>query len=76
MSINIVCYQITNKSITNNGNNSIVGSIGSSISIKDNQERKLTKQEQALLQIYNNADGKTQMKIMQFMYDLEEKEKR
>lgn len=43
--------------------------------IKNGKERELTKQEQALLQIYNNADDKTQVKIMQFMYDLEKKER-
>lgn len=59
---------------TDNSNNSgvIVGNNNTHIRI-NSQERELTKQEQALLQIYNNADGKTQMKIMQFMYDLEEK---
>lgn len=54
------------------GNNSIAISGSSYITINYYQERELTKQEQALLQMYNNADVKTQVKIMQLMYDLEE----
>lgn len=57
----------------NVSNNNNVGNIDNSISIGANQQADLPKQEQDLIKIYQNSDGKTQTKIMQFMYDLEER---
>lgn len=60
--------------ITNNSNNhGVIGDVtGGAVTIKNGHERVLTTQEQDLLRIYNTVDGKTQMKIMNFIYDIEE----
>lgn len=60
-------------SIDNSNNCGVIGEVNSSaITIKNGYERTLTTQEQDLLRIYNTVDGKTQMKIMNFIYDIEE----
>lgn len=60
--------------LTNNNNNhGVIGDVnGGAVTIKNGHERTLTTQEQDILRIYNQADGKTQMKIMNFMYEIEE----
>lgn len=56
-----------------NHNNNIIGNVsGGSMSIKNSQEHKLTTQEQDILRIYNESNGKTQLKIMSFIYDIDE----
>lgn len=59
---------------TNNSNNhGVIGNVnGGEVTIKNGHERTLTTQEQDILRIYNKSDGKTQMKIMSFMYEIEE----
>lgn len=66
-----ISYQCTNtEDVTNN--HGIIGQINAPVTIKNGQERPLTKQEQDLLRIYNNADGKKQMEIMKFVYSIED----
>lgn len=60
-----------------NGNNGVIGIVGQTnapVNIENNQlqSHQLTKQEQDLLRIYNSVDGKKQMKIMNFVYSIEE----
>lgn len=67
-----------NPKITDNTNNhGVIGNVnGGAVTIKNSHERTLTAlttQEQDFLRIYNSVDGKTQMKIMNFMYEIEEK---
>lgn len=64
--------------LTNNSNNhGVIGDVnGGAVTIKNGHERTLTTQEQDILRIYNNSDGKTQMKIMSFIYDIEENNKK
>lgn len=57
---------------TNHG----VGQINAPVTIKNGQERVLSKQEQDLLRIYNAVDGMCQIDIMKFIYDIEQKNKR
>ena len=56
---NINAGNITNSKVISGNNNTL----------KENDT--LSVQEQDLLRIYRSADGKTQMKIMQFVYDIE-----
>ena len=56
----------------NSGTIGVVGSANAPVTIKNGNERPLTNQEQDLLRIYNLADGKNQMKIMNFIYEIEE----
>lgn len=57
---------------SNSGTIGVIGNANAPVTIKNGHERVLTIQEQDLLRIYNNADGKTQMKIMGFIYQIEE----
>lgn len=60
-------------STDNSHNYGVIGDVtGGAINIGSSQERILTTQEQDLLRIYNSVDGKTQMKIMNFIYEIEE----
>lgn len=63
--------KITMSNIGNNNN--IIGHNGTIKHFVENTAQ--TKLETDMLNIFRNADGKTQMKIMQFMYDLEKKER-
>lgn len=51
---------ITNSNIISGNNNTLKG------------KEELSVQEQDLLNTYRSSDGKTQMKIMQFIYNIEE----
>lgn len=63
--------------IENSGDNvGVVGQSNAPITIHSTEQHSLTIQEQDFLRIYNKADGKTQMQIMNFMYDIEDKMKR
>lgn len=60
-------------SVVSNNNHGVIGDVnGGAVTIKNGRERVLTIQEQDILRIYNSVDGKTQMKIMNFIYDIEE----
>lgn len=57
-----------------NGNNSIIGIVGNNnapVTIKNGHKRQLTTQEQDILRIYNASSGKQQLKIMNFVYEIE-----
>lgn len=54
------------------GNVGVVGQANAPVTIHNGTEQQLSAQAQDLLQIYNNANGKTQHKIMDFVYGLEE----
>lgn len=56
---------------TNHG----VGQINAPVTIKNGQERVLSKQEQDLLRIYNAVDGMSQTDIMRYVYGIEQKNK-
>ncbi len=58
--------QVTTGDINNNGAMGIDNH--APVTIKNGEERELTKQEQDLLRIYNELDGRTQMDIMKFIY--------
>lgn len=64
-------------SVSNAGgiNNSVVGHTNDHVIIQSGMEGQLSAQAQDLLRIYNNANGKTQHKIMDFVYGLEEEDK-
>ena len=51
----------------------VVGQANAPVTIHNGTERQLTTHEKDLLRIYNECDGKKQMKLMQFAYELEEK---
>ena len=55
---------ITNSNIISGNNNTFKG------------KEELSVQEQDLLNTYRSSDGKTQMKIMQFIYNIEEEQMR
>lgn len=58
-----------------NGNYGVVGQNNAPLTIRNNKDDNnsdFSTQEKDLLRIYNAADGKTQMKIMQFIYGIEE----
>ena len=55
------------------GQSVMVGDNNSQISINNGANTDLTPQERDLLRIYRTASGKTQMEIMKFMYDIENK---
>lgn len=68
-------YSNTNNVSVSGVNNGVVGHNNSSVTIhnsKDDNNSDFSTQEKDLLRIYNAADGKTQMKIMQFIYGIEE----
>ncbi|MDD6762820.1 MAG: helix-turn-helix transcriptional regulator [Clostridiales bacterium] len=50
----------------------VVGQANAPVTIHNSSGREMSAQEKDLLRIYNNVDGKTQMKIMNFIYDMEE----
>ncbi|MGN0180821.1 MAG: helix-turn-helix domain-containing protein [Candidatus Ornithomonoglobus sp.] len=50
----------------------VVGQANAPVTIHNGTERQLTTHEKDLLRIYNDVDGKKQMKLMQFAYELEE----
>lgn len=50
----------------------VVGQANAPVTINSNHEHQFTTQEQDLLRIYNLADGKTQMQIMNFIYNIED----
>ena len=54
-------------------NSGVIGLINAPTTIKNGQhdDSGLSTQEKDLLRIYRETNGKTQMKIMQFVYDLE-----
>lgn len=56
----------------NNGTIGVIGNANAPVTIQNGHARELTKQEQDLLRIYNNVNGKTQMKIMNFLYEIED----
>lgn len=57
----------------NSDNHGVIGDVnGGAVTIKNGHERVLTAQEQDILRIYNSVGGKTQMKIMNFIYNIEE----
>ncbi len=62
---------IENKTDNSNNNGVIVGNNNAHIRI-DNHERILTKQEQDLLRIYNNATTRQQIKLMDCALSIEE----
>lgn len=63
----------TDNSQTAINNNGVIGDVsGGAVSIKNGHERALTTQEQDLIRIYNKANGKQQMKIMNFVYAIED----
>ena len=58
---------------TSINNNGVIGDVsGGAVSIKNGHERVLTTQERDLIRIYNKASGKLQMKIMNFVYAIED----
>lgn len=65
---NSVSAEVTN-------NNGVIGHINAPTTIKSTSldNTSLSTQEIDLLRIYRQSDGKTQMKIMQFVYDLDNK---
>ena len=50
----------------------VVGQANAPVTIHNGTERQLTTHEKDLLRIYNECDGRKQMKLMQFAYQLEE----
>lgn len=62
--------QITVKNA--NDNIGVVGQANAPVTIHNNTKSDLSVQEQDLLRIYNAANGKQQMKIMDFIYQIEE----
>lgn len=59
---------------SNENNHGVIGNVsGGAVNIKNQCKYVLTKQEQDILRIYNEADGKTQIEIMNFMYGIENK---
>lgn len=77
-SVDFLLGRDTRQSITVNNahdNIGVVGQANAPVTIHNGTERQLSAQAQDLLQIYNNANGKTQHKIMDFVYGLEEKKK-
>lgn len=50
----------------------VVGQANAPVTIHNGTERSLTTHEKDLIRIYNECDGKKQMKLMQFAYELEE----
>lgn len=72
-----VDYLLGRENMVGNNNGGIVNSpINGAVNIHNGQEHKLTKQEQDLLRIYNAVDGKSQMKIMTLVYNLEDEYKK
>lgn len=59
-----------NAELTNNG---VIGQVNGDVHTDRVFNRPLTTQEQDILRIYNESDGKTQMQIMNFIYEIEEK---
>ncbi len=55
--------------ITNN-QQSVIKSSNSSVTIQNGSKRELTKQEIDLLKIYNSLDGKKQLEMMSYVYNL------
>lgn len=62
--------KISTNDITNN--NGVIGQVNAPVTISNGHTRTLTTQEQDLLRIYNTVDGKKQMKIMNFVYTIED----
>lgn len=62
--------QVTVKNVHDNVG--VVGQANAPVTIHNGTERQLTTHEKDLLRIYNDVDGKKQMKLMQFAYELEE----
>lgn len=62
----------SNAELTNNG---IIGQMNGNFYTDGVSNRTLTVQEQDMLRIYHESDGKTQMRIMNFIYSVEEKNK-
>ena len=65
--------QINNNNV--NGNSGIIGVVGQNsapVTIKNDNERMLTTQEQDLLRVYNSSNGKQQMKIMNLIYQIDD----
>ena len=65
--------QINNNNV--NGNSGIIGVVGHTnapVTIKNDNERMLTTQEQDLLRVYNSSNGKQQMKIMNLIYQIDD----
>ncbi|MGM9936452.1 MAG: helix-turn-helix domain-containing protein, partial [Candidatus Ornithomonoglobus sp.] len=67
-------HQSFNVNNTGGINNSVVGHTNDHVIIQSGAERQLSAQERDLIRIYNDANGKTQHKIMDFVYGLEEEE--
>lgn len=57
-----------NAELTNNG---VIGQVNGDIHTDKSFMRSLSRQEQDILRIYEAVDGKTQTKIMNFMYEIE-----
>lgn len=64
--------EISANDITNN--NGVIGQVNAPVTISNGHTRTLTTQEQDLLRIYNAVDGKKQMKIMSFVYTIEDEQ--
>lgn len=65
---------ITDNSQNSYDNHGVIGDVnGGAVTIKNGRGRPLTTHEQDMLRIYNESDGKTQMQIMNFIYEIEEK---
>ncbi len=62
----------SNSVSTNSGTIGVIGNANAPVTIQNGHARELTKQEQDLLRIYNSVNGKTQMKIMNFLYEIED----
>lgn len=67
-----VAPEQNNSVSTNSGTIGVIGNANAPVTIQNGQARELTKQEQDLLRIYNSVNGKTQMKIMNFLYEIED----
>lgn len=67
-----VAPEQSNSVSTNSGTIGVIGNANAPVTIKNGHARELTKQEQDLLRIYNSVNGKTQMKIMNFLYEIED----
>lgn len=61
----------TNNANGNSGTIGVVGNANAPVTV-NGRERALTTLENDLLRIFNSIDGKKQMKLMSFAYELEE----
>lgn len=61
----------TNNANGNRGTIGVVGNANAPVTV-NGHERALTTLESDLLRIFNSVDGKKQMKLMNFAYELEE----